>query len=113
LPHVPECQACGTCCFSLLEAYVRVTGDDYSRLADRALELVWFDGIRAYMKMADGHCGALRLDKSSGEMSCDAYGTRPQICRDLERGSSQCDGERAEKAERPLMALGLFKPLPR
>lgn len=110
LPDPPECLACGTCCFSLLEAYVRVTGDDYTRLAERAEELVWFDGIRAYMRMADGHCGALQLDHRTGELSCTAYATRPQICRDLARGSSQCDAEREAKAERPLMALGLARP---
>jgi uncharacterized protein len=96
----------------LLEAFVRVTGDDYTRLADRAAELVWFDGIRAYMRMADGHCGALELDPRSGELSCNTYATRPQVCRDLERGSPQCEAERAAKAERPLLALGLTRPLP-
>lgn len=106
------CQTCGACCFSLLEAYVRVTGDDHARLAERTDELVWFDGIRAYMRMAEGHCAALQLDVRTGEMSCNAYENRPQICRDLERGSPQCDGERAEKADRPLMALGLRAPVP-
>lgn len=110
MPPTPECKACGTCCFSQLDAYVRVTGDDYTRLAERAGDLVWFDGIRAYMRMADGHCGALELDGTTGELSCNAYATRPQICRDLERGSSQCDAERDAKADRPLLALGLAGP---
>jgi len=85
--------------------YVRVSGQDYARLGERVDELVWFDGNRAYMRMVDGHCGALRIDASSGEFVCDTYGTRPQVCRDLERGSGACLGEIATKAERPLSAL--------
>ncbi|HYP87855.1 MAG TPA: YkgJ family cysteine cluster protein, partial [Polyangiaceae bacterium] len=102
---VPECLACGSCCFSQLEAYVRVTGDDYSRLGERAAELVWFDGIRAYLRMVDGHCAALQLDPESGQLVCDAYAVRPQVCRDLARGSAECRAEREMKSERPLLAL--------
>ena len=40
--------------------YVRVSGQDYARLGERVEELVWFDGNRAYMRMVDGHCGALQ-----------------------------------------------------
>jgi len=105
VPHVPECLTCGSCCFSRLEAFVRVTGDDYSRLGDRAEELVWFDGIRAYMRMRDGHCAALQVDSGSGQLVCQAYAVRPQICRDLARGSAQCAAERDAKSERPLLAL--------
>jgi Fe-S-cluster containining protein len=105
MARVPECLTCGTCCFSLLPNFVRVTGDDYSRLAERAEDLVWFDGTRAYMRMIDGHCAALRIETGSGRFVCTAYAVRPQICRDLERGSSACQGELATKSERPLAAL--------
>jgi Fe-S-cluster containining protein len=105
MAHVPECLACGTCCFSLLPSFVRVTGDDYARLGERAEDLVWFEGTRAYMRMVDGHCAALRIEASSGQFVCTTYATRPQICRDLARGSGACQGELATKAERPLLAL--------
>jgi uncharacterized protein len=105
LSAVPECVECGSCCFSQLESYVRVTGDDYERLGDAAELLVWFDGIRAYLRMVDGHCAALRLDGASGQLLCSVYPSRPQICRDLSRGSAECTAEREMKSERPLIAL--------
>jgi uncharacterized protein len=86
---------------------VRVTGDDHARLGERAEELVWFDENRAYMRMADGHCGALRIEPGSGHFFCSAYDTRPDVCRDLARGSGACRGELNAKASRPLLALGL------
>jgi Fe-S-cluster containining protein len=103
---VPECLACGVCCFSRLDTYVQVTGDDHERLGDRTDELVRFDGHRAYMRMTDGHCAALRIEKLTGELVCSVYETRPQTCRDLARGSSACLGELATKRLRPLLALG-------
>jgi uncharacterized protein len=106
LPVVPQCLACGACCFSLLGTYVRVTGGDYARLADRVDELVWFDGNRAYMRMVDGHCGALRVEGASGRFVCSAYATRPDVCRDLARGSGACLGELDAKAGRAVLALG-------
>jgi uncharacterized protein len=102
---VPECLQCGTCCFSLLLDYVRVSGDDHARFGERADELVWFDGNRAYMRMVDGHCGALRIEARSGAFVCDAYTNRPAVCRDLGRGSGACLGELEAKAMRPLLAL--------
>ena len=101
----PECLACGACCFSELSSYVRVTGDDYERLGEAAEALVHFDGTRAYMRMVDGHCAALEVDVMSGHFVCSTYATRPQICRDLARGSGECAGERFAKAERPLAVL--------
>lgn len=98
---VPECLACGVCCFSQLETYVRVTGDDHARLGERADALVWFDDNRAYMRMVDGHCAALRVDPDEGRFVCTAYDTRPQVCRDLERGLGACLGEIAAKGDRP------------
>ena len=106
MPPLPECLGCGVCCFSLLGTYVRVSGDDYARLAERADELVWFEGNRAYMRMVDGHCGALTIEVPSGQFVCSAYATRPGVCRDLARGSSACLGEIETKGPRPLLALG-------
>jgi uncharacterized protein len=102
---VPECLACGACCFSRLETFVRVTGDDYARMGERAESLVRFDGFRGYLRMTDGHCGALVVDVISGRWMCSAYAVRPQVCRDLARGSGECLAELDAKAGRPLAAL--------
>jgi uncharacterized protein len=104
---VPACLSCGTCCFSHLEAYVRVTGADYLRLGDRAEMWVNFDGHDAYMRMVEGHCLALTLNLEKQAFFCDAYELRPQTCRDLGRNSPACLGEREMKRERPPIALRL------
>jgi uncharacterized protein len=109
MPNVPECLTCGVCCFSRLETFVRVTGDDYARLGQRAEELATFDGHRAYMRMTGGHCASLRLEPGSGELVCSTYETRPQACRDLARASSACLGEIASKRDRPIRALALAR----
>lgn len=85
---------------------MRVTGDDHARLAERAEELVTFEGNRAYMRMAGGHCGALRIEPVSGRFFCSAYATRPDVCRNLARGSAECRGELHAKAERAVLTLG-------
>jgi hypothetical protein len=97
----PECLSCGTCCFSTLREYVRVTGDDHARLGADAERLTAFVGNRAYMKMADGRCAALRIDGRTGRFACSVYDRRPDACRDLERGSPACLGELATKGDRP------------
>jgi len=84
---------------------VRVTGDDYERLGERAEVLVRFDGFRGYMRMADGHCGALVIDAASGRWRCGDYAARPQVCRELARSSGECLAELDAKAERPLVML--------
>lgn len=98
----PECLQCGVCCFSQLPDYVRVLGSDYERLADRAEELVHFVGNRAFMAMTDGHCRALSLKEPGGQWVCGTYETRPEICRELERGSAECRGELSAKRQRPI-----------
>jgi Fe-S-cluster containining protein len=98
---VPECLSCGTCCFSTLETYVRVTGEDHARLGERAEALTTFVGNRAYMRMTDGHCAALRVDPEAGRFVCTVYEARPSTCRELERGSPECLGELATKGDRP------------
>jgi hypothetical protein len=76
-----------------------VTGDDYERLGTAVEDLVHFVGNRAYMRLAGGHCAALRIELS-GRFVCTVYETRPDACRDLERGSPQCAGELFTKAGR-------------
>ncbi len=88
---------------------MRVFGSDHERLGDEGEQWIRFDGIRAYMRMTDGHCSALSSESSSGRLVCLTYATRPQVCRDLERGSGACQGELDQKSERPLLALRLCK----
>lgn len=59
-----------------------------------------FVGHRAFMRMRDGHCGALEVrhpPDGAPDFFCTLYDRRPQICRDLARGSPECAGERATK----------------
>jgi uncharacterized protein len=101
----PPCLECGTCCFSNLAEYVRVSGADHARIGERADELTAFIDNRCYMRMYQGHCSALVVDVASRRFVCSIYATRPAICRDLERASPACQGEIHEKADRPLLAL--------
>jgi hypothetical protein len=101
-PALP-CLSCGVCCFSRLETFVRVSGADWARLGDAAERVAHFIGNRAYLKMHDGHCAALEIRTGAGgsrEYFCTVYDRRPQICHDLDRGSPQCEGELALKADR-------------
>lgn len=98
-----DCLRCVVCCHSTLPTYVRVTGEDWSRLGDAADRLAHFVGHRAFMRMSGGHCAALELRRAAGggtEFFCTVYDRRPRICRDLARGSPECAGELATKAER-------------
>lgn len=99
-----DCLRCGVCCFSRAENYVPVTGADWSRLGAEAERLAHFVGIRAFMQMHDGHCAALEVRRTAdgaAEFFCTVYEQRPQTCRDLGRGSPQCEGEIATKAAMP------------
>ncbi len=102
-PPPAGCLACGVCCFSTLPTYVRVSGDDWARLGETAERVAQFIGHRAYMKMSEGHCAALEVRaRADGtrEHFCTVYERRPQVCRDLARGSSECLGELTAKRER-------------
>ncbi len=101
----PACLECGACCFSALESYVRVSGDDHARLGPDGDALTAFIGNRCYMKMYDGHCAALLIDVESARFVCSIYATRPATCRDLARGSPACSAEIHEKSERPAARL--------
>src|SRR5882724_12583399 len=97
----PACLDCGTCCFSKLVNYVAVSGTDHARIGERVDELTVFDGNRCYMRMVEGHCVALVVDLVARRFVCSIYGTRPGICRELERGSPACQAEIHEKGLRP------------
>lgn len=95
-----DCRRCGACCFSPSPMFVPVGGDDWSRLGSDAGQLAVFNGHRAFMRMAGGHCAALDVQANpdgSPDYFCTIYDRRPQICRALERGSPQCLGEFARR----------------
>jgi hypothetical protein len=86
-----------------LNTYVRVTGADWERLGVNAERVAHFIGHRAYMRMEEGHCAALAVRSAADggrEFFCTVYALRPQVCRDLARGSPECDGERLSKEHR-------------
>lgn len=113
-PEPPDdCMRCGACCFSDSPRHARVSGDDHARLGDAAEELVEWIGNAAFMKIervtdAMHKCVALVIDASSGTFACSIYERRPDVCRELERGSGACRGELAVKAERPKRALSIL-----
>jgi hypothetical protein len=107
------CQRCGVCCFSTLETYVRLSGADWSRLGTEADRLAHFIGNRAFMRLHDGHCAALeirRTPEGAPEFFCTVYRDRPQICRDLARGSPACAGEQKTKRSRVAQRFPLEVP---
>jgi hypothetical protein len=92
-----------------LDTYVRVTGADWERLGVEAERVAHFIGHRAYMRMKAGEAGGagccaaleVRADAAGGrEFFCTVYAARPQVCRDLARGSPECEGELALKGAR-------------
>lgn len=97
-----DCRRCGLCCYSDSEEYVWIRGDDWSRLGDEAERLAHFIGHRAFMKMRDGHCAALEVRttaEGAKEFFCTIYERRPEICRDLARGSPECEAELETKGQ--------------
>ena len=79
-----------------------VSGDDWSRLGSEADRWAVFGNNRAFMRMEEGHCGALRLEaarlgEAKARFVCSIYGMRPQVCRDLARGSGGCHAEWTRK----------------
>lgn len=98
-----DCTRCGVCCFSTLETYVRITGEDWAVLWPESERIAHFIGHRAYMKMEAGHCAALliRPGNNGPEYFCTVYERRPAICRELGRGSPECEAERVLKGDRP------------
>jgi len=101
---LPACLACGACCFSRLDRYVRVMGCDHARLGDAATQLTVFIGNCCYMRMESEHCSALLIEPG-GRFVCSVYDRRPDVCRDLERAGAACSAERTLKGGRTHLAL--------
>src|SRR5260221_9754689 len=87
--ELPDCRACAACCFSDMERYVQLSGEDHARLtSEERRRLTVFLGTRCYMKMEEGRCAALVV--AGGRFVCSIYERRPQLCRDYERGGPAC-----------------------
>jgi hypothetical protein len=69
------------------------------------LERVGDGGGAAGVTGALHKCIALTIDPAKGSFGCSIYETRPDVCRDLARGSGACRGEIATKGDRPKRAL--------
>lgn len=83
---------------------MRVSGEDWSRLGTDAERLAQFVGHRAFLRMTEGRCAALEVratGEGAREYYCTIYERRPQVCRDLARGSPECEAERTLKGSRP------------
>ena len=117
-----DCTHCAACCFSESPRHARVTGDDHRRLGDDAERLVLWIGNEAYMRLEPVNdalhapvngplhrCAALTIDPLTGTFACSIYETRPDVCRDLARGSGACRGEIDAKKERPKRALAVLR----
>ncbi|MCF3651448.1 hypothetical protein LZG03_16960 [Opitutaceae bacterium LMO-CP1] len=75
-----------------------MTGADWSRLGASPDRWAVFSNHRAFMRMHDGHCAALRIEAGfPARFVCEIYERRPQVCRELGRGSAACEGEIVRK----------------
>ena len=100
-PVPSDCLRCGVCCHSDSEAYVWVTAHDWTRLGSDAARLAHVIGRDAFMRMHDGHCAALEVRRAGDggvEFFCSVYDRRPEICREMGRGSPECRADLEEKA---------------
>ena len=78
---VPECAGCGRCCHQVVGL---IAGVD---VVPESMVVV-HDGERCMEQRGDGACVAL----DAVTKLCTIYATRPQVCRDFERGSELCRG---------------------
>jgi uncharacterized protein len=94
---LPECTACGVCCFSDRPDYLPVFQVDYDRMDEPARGLVSKAPEGRFMLMRDGHCSALRIEGQPQRTTCAIYPMRPDCCHWLVRGSALCRSYVAER----------------
>lgn len=80
LDDFPACAGCGKCCHLVVEL----------NPLDRVPEewVVEHDGVRCMEQRGNGACVAL----DDATQLCTIYDSRPQVCRDFERGAALCRG---------------------
>ncbi len=101
MSELQDCTTCGACCFSLGRGYIALFAVDLERFEPEDREdLVQEVAGRPCMRMIDGRCAALRVDPTESLFVCAIYGRRPDVCRSLVRGSSDCLVHRSEKLVR-------------
>ncbi len=88
LPEIPLCAGCGRCCHLVVELRA---GD----VVDAALTTE-HEGVRCMDQRSDGACVAL----DAATLLCTIYETRPQTCRDFNRGEALCRTVLARAAAR-------------
>ena len=76
---LPGCAGCGKCCHLVVEL---------DPLIDRVPEelVVEHDGVRCMDQRGNGACVAL----DGASQLCTIYESRPQVCRDFQRGGALC-----------------------
>ena len=108
--EIPEnCLHCGVCCFAKSGTYARVSEADWERLGADADRVARHVGRQAFMRMEDGHCAALQITTRRDAppvFFCTLYDRRPQVCRQLARGSAACQTELRTKAARVAAEYG-------
>ena len=66
-----DCLNCGVCCFSKSATYVRVNGEDWTRLGEEADQYARFVGQRAMVTQLSGldtsGCPGVRVNVDGGE----------------------------------------------
>jgi Fe-S-cluster containining protein len=86
--YPPDCQSCGACCAGGPK-WVEVTEADAERLLDHTL----LDGgdIESFSMKTDEDRRCVALAGCIGhDVACTVYERRPEVCREVERGSETC-----------------------
>jgi len=83
---IPECLDCGVCC-EKEQKWVEVSQKDAERMGDLSKKLLTSGDIEPFAMKSD-HMGRCLAQDSQGK--CSIYAKRPQVCRDVKRGSELC-----------------------
>lgn len=103
-PATNPCQACGACCASFRVSFYWADGEARGLPAELTEQLnPWFSCMAGTNRRAP-HCVA--LDGTLGiDVGCRVYLQRPEPCREVQAGDSQCLKARAHHGLPPLSAI--------
>ncbi len=82
-----DCLACGACCFGPRD-YIDVRATDLVRMSAPTVRRFVLGERSRSMRMAKGHCAALRIVRS--QHYCTIYAERPEACRSITPGNREC-----------------------